>query len=86
MYVGLSIIKELFCTDVVSILRKFLSDLPLLQLRESVLFLLGMITDLSRFPAHLLQVGTPLLEMLPRALLDSLYFGSTNRPSKCTFS
>ena len=82
MYVGLSIAKELYCGDVVAILRKFLSDSPLLQLRESVLFLLGMITDLSRFPSHLLQTGTPLYEMLQRAFLDSLYFGSSNRPSK----
>ena len=47
MYVGLSIAKELYCGDVVAILRRFLSDSPLLQLRKSVLFLLGMITDLS---------------------------------------
>lgn len=82
MYIGLSIIKELYCADVVALQRKFLSDLPLMHLRESVLFLLNMITDLSNLPQSQLQSGTPLCEMLQRAFLDSLYFGSSNRPSK----
>ena len=63
-------------------MRKYLSDSPLLQLRESVLFLLGIVTDLSVFPRHLLEAGTPSVEILQRAVLDSLYFGSSNRPSK----
>ena len=82
MYTGLSVLKKLYCADVVAIARKFLSDLPLLHLRESVLFLLQMITDLSYLPQSQLRSGTPLCEMLQRAFLDSLYFGSSHRPSK----
>ena len=81
MYAGLSVIDTLYCPDVVSIVRKYLSDISLHQLRESVLFLLEIVTDLSCLPQHLLQSGTPSVEMLQRAILDSLYFGSSNRPS-----
>ena len=68
--------------EVLAIVRKFFSDCPLFQLRESVLFLLGIVTDLTDISPHLLRVGTPVYEMLQRAILDSLYFGSSNRPSK----
>ena len=66
----------------VSIVRRYLSDIPLYQLRECVLFLLEIVTDLSHLPSHLLQAGTPFCEMLQRSVLDALYFGSANRPSK----
>ena len=82
MYIGLSVLNELYCNEVIAIVRRYLSDIPLFQLRESVLFLLEIVTDLSRLPSHLLQSGTPFLSMLQRAILDSLYFGSSNRPSK----
>ena len=82
MYIGLSVLNELYCNEVIAIVRRYLSDIPLFQLRESVLFLLEIVTDLSRLPAHLFQSGTPFLSMLQRAVLDSLYFGSANRPSK----
>ena len=82
MYIGLSVLNELYCNEVIAIVRRYLSDIPLFQLRESVLFLLEIVTDLSCLPAHLLQSGTPFLTMLQRAILDSLYFGSANRQSK----
>ena len=74
-------ISLLYCADVVTIVRGYLSDIPLCQLRESVLFLLEIVTDLSFLPPHLLQSGTPSCKMLQRAILDALYFGSANRPS-----
>lgn len=67
------------------ILRQYLSDVPLYQLRKIVLFLLEMVTDLACLSSDLLAVGTPLYEMLQRGILDSLYFGSANRPSKLIF-
>ena len=83
MYVGLSIVKLLSCREVVSIVRKYLSDSPLFQLRESVLFLLEIVTDLEDVPPHFLVSDTPSYAILDRAILDSLYFGSSSRPSKC---
>ena len=79
---GLSIIKILYCDDVVKIIRSLLSDEPLLSLRESVLFLLEMITDLSRLPADLVAYGTPAYQMLERAVLDFLFRGSSARSSE----
>ena len=79
---GLSVLKVVYNHEVLAIVRKFLSDCPLFQLRECVLFLLGIVTDLSEIPSHLLRIDTPVYEMLQRAILDSLYFGSSNRPSE----
>jgi len=75
------VIKELYCPDVVTIVRWYLSDLPLYELRKIVLFLLEIVTDLACLPAQLMESGTPFYEMLQRGILDSLYFGSANRQS-----
>ena len=66
----------------IGILRKKFSNDSLFSLREKILFLLELITDLSRLPADLLVYGTPPYKMLERAILDSLYRGSSGRESK----
>ena len=85
MYAGLSVINILYCADVVSIVREYLSSISLRQLRESVLFLLEIVTDLSFLSPRLFRSGTPSCEMLQRAILDALYFGSASRPSNFVF-
>ena len=79
----LSLIKILYCDEVVSIIRVLLSDEPLMMLRESTLFLLELVTDLGRLPSDLLAFGTPAYRMLERAVLDFLFRGSANR--SCVF-
>ena len=55
-------------------MRTKLSEEPLLTLRENVLFLLDMVTDLSRYQSHVLEVGTPSYHMLERAILSKIYY------------
>ena len=67
-------------------MRTKLSEEPLLTLRENVLFLLDMVTDLSRYQSHVLEVGTPSYHMLERAILDSFYRGSEKRVGMFLFN
>ena len=76
---GLSLLKILYCDEVVEIIRTKFSEEPLQHLRESVLFLLELVTDLERLPAEHLAFGTPSYRLLERAILDFLFRGSANR-------
>ena len=79
---GLSVLKILYCPAVIEILRKKFSNDSLFSLREKVLFLLELITDLSRLPSELFVYGTPPYRMLERAILDFLYRDCSGRESE----
>ena len=64
----------------VSELRPYLSGMKLMELRERVLKLLFIITDLALVPSSNLQFGAPFLSLLGYAIIDTLFDGSTNRP------
>ena len=78
----MSVLKILYCPAVIEILREKFSNDSLLSLREKVLFLLELITDLSRLPAGLVVYGTPAYRMLERAILDFLYRDCDGRKSE----
>ena len=77
--------SQVYAMPVIAILREKCSELSLMELRERVLLICEAITDLSLFHTDLLAIGTPAHQILPGALLDILYNGSSYRPGIVCF-
>ena len=80
----LSLLGFVYSADFIPEIRVHLSSLPLLKLRERLLLLMAVITDLALVPSHYLQSGTPTLSLLNLAVLDILFGGSSSRPRQFT--
>ena len=80
MYAALSTLAHVYDSTVMVILRKHLSQLPLMQLRSRVLRLFELITDLSSLDHCSSVIGTPLKMALRFAVLDLLYGSCRRRP------
>ena len=70
---------------VIAILRKHCSTLSLMELRQYAMITYEAVTDLSLYHRDYLAVGTPAHQILPGALLDVLFGGSTQRTGKFCF-
>ena len=80
-YQLLSLISHVFEDSFVAKYREYISGQPVEIIRELVIHLMHIITDLTSLPSHLLETGTPSISLLSEALVDFLYGGSFFRPS-----
>ena len=67
---------------IISEVRKYISQLPVLLLRERLVKLLYVITDLASHPPSILVIGTPSYGIIPHCVLDLLYGGTFSRECK----
>ena len=86
MYIGLSLLALVYPEDLISELRVHLCSFSLKDLRERVLMLMAVITDLALIPSHYLQFGTHSLTLLDFAIIDVMFGGSSARPRTFSFS
>ena len=77
----LSFISHVFDDDFVTYYRHYLSTQPVDVIRELVIHLMHLITDLSQLPPQYLVSGTQTFCLVKEALLDFLFCGSFFRPS-----
>ena len=84
MYAGLSLLSLVYPEELIAELRVHISSLVLKELRERVLLLMAVITDLALIPSQYLQFGTRSLTLLDFAIIDVMFGGSAARPR--TFS
>ena len=80
VYVGLSLLSLVYPKDLIAELRVHLSGFALKKLRERVLMLMAVITDLALIPSDYLQFGTQSLTLLDFAIIDIIFGGSASRP------
>ena len=69
---------HVYPSTLVAEIRQYLSCLPVALLRERMVKLLYVITDLASQSPQLV-VGTPLNDIIPRLVLDLLYGGTFKR-------
>ena len=80
MYSGLSLLSLVYPEDLIAELRVHISSMALKELRERVLLLMAVITDLALIPSRYLQFGTQSLTLLDYAIIDIMFGGSASRP------
>ena len=72
-------IDYVYPPNIVSEVRFHLSSLPVSLLRERLVQLLYVITDLASLPSSISVADTPLSGIMPRLVLDLLYGGTFKR-------
>ena len=78
----LMMLDHVYPAEIISEVRNYISQLPVILLRERLVKLMYIITDLASHPSSLLAIGTPSYGIIPHSVLDLIYGGTFSRNGK----